>query len=109
MRRIFRSIVLFLIATVHALASTGATKSVTVTARFRPGRPLHRFLPSHTLGGGIDGENSGAQDKKITPANIQAMFSPGLKSLDYRLRIELTIDDWQLNPEGRWSDTTPKE
>ena len=109
MRRIFRSIVLFLIATVHALASTGATKSVTVTARFRPGRPLHRFLPSHTLGGGIDGENSGAQDRKLTPANIQAMLSAGLKSLDYRLRTELAIDAWHWNPQGTWSDATRKQ
>jgi hypothetical protein len=109
MRRISRSIVLFLIATVYASASTGAMKSVTITVRFSPGRPLHRFLPSHALGAGIDGDDSGAQDKKLTPANIQAMLSVGLKSLDYRLRTELAIDAWHWNPQGTWSDATGKQ
>ncbi len=77
-----------------ALFNADGTKSVTLTVRFRPGRPLHRFLPSHALGAGIDGHNGGEQERQLTPANIQAMLSAGLTSLDYRLRTELAIDAW---------------
>jgi hypothetical protein len=109
MRSISRGIVLFLIATMPASNCIGGTKSVTLTVRFRPGRPLHRFLPSHALGAGIDGHNGGAQERQLTPANIQAMLSAGLMSLDYRLRTELAIDAWHWNPKGTWSDATRKQ
>jgi len=106
---ISRSIALLLIVTVHTLASTGPVESVTVTARFRPGRPLHRFIPSHALGAAIDADSGGAQNRKLTPANIQAMLSAGLKSLAYRLRTELAVDSWHWNPQGSWSEVTRKQ
>lgn len=109
MRSISRAIVLFLIATVPTFNSVSATESVTLTVHFKPGRPLHRFLPSHALGAGIDGDNGGQQDRKLTPTNIQAMLSAGLKSLDYRLRTELAIDAWHWNPQGTWSDAIRKQ
>src|SRR6476646_8811748 len=89
--RTFSRSIALLILTVHTLASTAATESVTLTAHFRPGRPLHRFIPSHALGAAIDADSGGTQNRKLTPANIQSMLSAGLKSLAYRLRTELAI------------------
>jgi len=109
MRRIFRLIAIFLIWTIPALDSISATESITLTVRFRPCSPLHRFIPSHALGGAIDGDESGTQDRKLTPVNIQAMLSAGLQSLDYRLRTELAVDAWHWNPQGTWSDPTRKQ
>src|SRR6266542_727876 len=109
MKSISRAILLSLIATMPVFPSLSATESVTLTFRFRPGRPLHRFLPSHALGAGIDRHNAGEQERQLTPANIQAMLSAGFKSLDYRLRTELAIDAWHWNPQGTWSDATRKK
>src|SRR5258705_13914916 len=109
MRSIFSAIVLFLIATLPAFNSVSATESVTLTVHFKPGRPLHRFIPSHALGAGIDGDNGGNQDRKLTPTNIQAILSAGLKSLDYRPRTELAIDAWHWNPQGTWSNAIRKQ
>ena len=109
MRTISRAIVLVLFGTVPAFNCISATDSVTLSVHFKPGRPLHRFVPSHALGAAIDGDNAGRSDKKLTPANIKAMLSAGLKSLDYRLRTELAIDAWHWNPQGAWSDATRKQ
>lgn len=107
--RIISLAMLFLFGLAPAFNCISATNSVTLTVRFKPGRPLHRFVPSHALGAAIDGENAGRADRKLTPANIQAMLSAGLKSLDYRLRTELAIDAWHWNPQGTWSDATNKQ
>src|SRR5437016_5323595 len=48
---------------------------VRVTVRFRPGRPMHAFLPAHALGAGVDGHDQGDTERQLTPANIQAMLS----------------------------------
>jgi hypothetical protein len=109
MRSVCLASLLFSLITAPAFGSITATKSVTLTVRVRPGRPLNRFLPAHALGAGIDGDNRGAQDQKLTPANIRAMLSAGLKSLDYRLRTELAIDAWHWNPQGTWSDASRKQ
>jgi hypothetical protein len=101
--------VLFSFGIVPGLNCISTTNSVTLTVRFKRGRPLHRFVPSHALGAAIDGENAGRLDRKLTPANIQAMLSAGLKSLDYRLRTELAIDAWHWNPHGTWSDATKRQ
>ena len=66
--------------------------------------PANRFTPSHALGAAVDGHDKGTNDLQLTPANIQAMLSAGLKSLSYRLRTELAGDVWHWNPRGSWSD-----
>lgn len=82
---------------------------VRVTVRFRPGRPVHTFLPAHALGAGVDGHDRGDTERQLTPANIQAMLSAGFKSLTYRLRTELAIDAWHWNPRGAWSEPEDKQ
>src|SRR5216684_8715479 len=81
-----------------------AQRRATVTVNVTPGHPANRFIPSHALGAAIDGHDKGVIDLQLTPRNIQAMLTAGLKSLTYRLRTELAIDAWHWNPQGSWSE-----
>jgi hypothetical protein len=90
-----------------AIASQ-AQKPPTVTVLIRPGHSAKRFLPTHAFGAGVDGHDKGEAERQLTPENIKAMRSAGLKSLTYRLRTELAIDAWHWNPHGQWSDPNHK-
>jgi len=81
-----------------------AQTSATVTVDFTPGHPANRFIPSRSLGAGADGHSIGETDRQLSPANIKAMLSAGLKPLTYRLRTELAGEAWHWNPKGNWSD-----
>ncbi|HEY0349253.1 MAG TPA: discoidin domain-containing protein [Pyrinomonadaceae bacterium] len=85
---------------VALLAQTRAT----VTVDFTPGHPANRIIPSRALGAGVDGHEQGETDRQLSPANISAMLSAGLKPLTYRLRTELAGEAWHWNPNGTWSD-----
>ncbi|HEX7721486.1 MAG TPA: discoidin domain-containing protein [Pyrinomonadaceae bacterium] len=104
-RSIVRPFVLFIclglcIQPVALLAQTRAT----VTVDFTPGHPANRIIPSRALGAGVDGHEQGETDRQLSPANIRAMLSAGLKPLAYRLRTELAGEAWHWNPNGTWSD-----
>src|SRR5882762_8401840 len=60
-----------------------------VTVSFTPGHPANHFIPSRALGAGVDGHSIGETVRQLSPANIKAMLSAGLKPLTYRLRTEL--------------------
>ncbi|MDX6576839.1 MAG: hypothetical protein QOE96_2792, partial [Blastocatellia bacterium] len=85
------------------------SRTATVTVNFTPGHPANRFIPSHSLGAAVDGHDKGVIDLQLTPPNIQAMLSAGLKSLSYRLRTELANDAWHWNPRGSWSDANNRQ
>jgi hypothetical protein len=68
------------------------------------GQPVNRFIPSRALGAGVDGHSIGETDRQLSPANVTAMLSAGLKPLSYRLRTELAGEAWHWNPNGSWSD-----
>src|SRR3982074_412778 len=99
-RRSFTFFVCHLLCAVAALPPclaqdrSGQSSTKTVTVFFRPGHPANRFIPSHALGAGIDGHEKGENDRQLTPENIEAMLSAGLKSLTLRLRTELAMDAW---------------
>jgi hypothetical protein len=76
----------------------------TVTVLVDENHPANRFIPSQTLGAGIDGHEKGEVQKMLAPANVKEMLSAGLKPLTYRLRTELGVEAWHWNPKGRWSD-----
>ncbi|MEO0062190.1 MAG: hypothetical protein RLZZ08_750 [Pseudomonadota bacterium] len=69
-----------------------------------PADSARSFRPDETLGAAFDGAEAGAIDQYLTPRNIAAMKSAGLRPLSYRLRTELGIQAWHWNPVGSWSD-----
>ncbi len=82
---------------------------ITVTVQIDPGHPLNRFVPPHALGAALDGHEQGQIDQMLSPANILAMLSTGLKPLSYRLRTELAGEAWHWNPSGQWSDPAKRQ
>lgn len=91
-------------ATQTSRQSDKATVAINITRE-----PVNRFVPSHALGAAVDGHDKGTNDLQLTPANIRAMLSAGLKSLTYRLRSELAGDVWHWNPRGSWSDAANRQ
>src|SRR6266404_119386 len=88
---------------------TPTPQNATVTVNFTPGHPANRIIPSRALGAGVDGHPIGETDRQLSPANIKAMLSAGLKSLTYRLRTELAGEAWHWNPNGTWSDPARRQ
>ena len=102
LQRCFTASLLALIALAYDPIAIGQRRA-TVTINVTPARPANRIIPSHALGGAIDGHFKGENDLQLKQTNIQAMLSAGLKSLTYRLRTELAGDAWHWNPHGTWS------
>jgi F5/8 type C domain len=80
------------------------SRKINVTIKVTPGHPANRITPAHALGAGVDGHSKGETRSQLSPANIDAMLSAGLKRLTYRLRTELGCEAWHWNPKGAWSD-----
>jgi len=70
---------------------------------------LNVFDPAEALGAGIDGHEKGETARLLSPSNIAAMLSAGLKPLSYRLRTELAGEVWHWNPHGTWSDSAHQQ
>src|ERR1043166_1724641 len=102
LRSITARLLIFIALNLHPVAAL-AQRPATVSIKVTPDRPANRIVPSHALGGAIDGHYKGENDLQLTQSNIQAMLSAGLKSLTYRLRTELAGDVWHWNPQGTWS------
>jgi hypothetical protein len=88
---------------------TPTPQNATVTVSFTPGHPANRIIPSRALGAGVDGHSIGETDRQLSPANVKAMLSAGLKPLTYRLRTELAGEAWHWNPNGSWSDSARRQ
>jgi hypothetical protein len=71
--------------------------------------PLRVFDPRETLGAGIDGHEKDEVARLLSPRNVAAMRSAGLKPLTYRLRTELAGEAWHWNPHGAWSDAEHRQ
>src|SRR4051794_38840153 len=97
------ALIIWLIAFIQPISVVAQRRS-TATITINTSQPTNRFAPSHALGAAIDGQEKGINDLQLTPANIKAMLSAGLRPLTYRLRTELGMDVWHWNPRGGWSD-----
>ena len=90
-------------------ASDPAIETATITVSYTPGHPANTFVPSQSLGAGIDGHEKGEIDRMLSTRNIRQMLTAGFKPLTYRLRTELGGEVWHWNPSGKWSDEKKRE
>lgn len=68
----------------------------------------NHFVPSETLGAGVDRIPAAAIDKDLLPESLQASLSSGWQTVSYRQNTELAVEAWHWNPKGAWSDPAGK-
>jgi hypothetical protein len=68
----------------------------------------NHFVPSETLGAGVDRIPAEAIDKDLLPASLQATLSSGWQTVSYRQNTELAVEAWHWNAQGNWSDPAGK-
>jgi len=76
----------------------------TIRVDATPGHATNSFVPTQTLGAGIDRLPAGAIDKLINPATMSKVLSAGWQPVSYRQNTELFVEAWHWNPQGTWSD-----
>ena len=80
----------------------------TVQVDITPSHATNRFVPSQTLGAGVDRISVEAIDQDLTPAVLEAVFRSGWQPVTYRQNTELAVEAWHWNPQGTWSDPSGK-
>ena len=92
------------LAVVTILTVFAAAQTVTVDVS----RSTNHFVPSETLGAGVDRIPVEAIDKDLLPASLQVTQSSGWQPVSYRQNTDLAIEAWHWNPQGTWSDPAGK-
>src|SRR5258708_40063100 len=86
------------------LAVFAAGQTITVDAS----HSTNHFVPSETLGAGVDRIAAEAIDKDLLPPSLDATLSSGWQTVSYRQNTELAVEAWHWNPQGTWSDPSGK-
>jgi F5/8 type C domain len=85
---------------IHCLPPAAQTIDVDTT----PGRSTNHFVPTETLGAGIDRIATKAIDPLLTQPALAKTLSAGWQTVSYRQNTELLVEAWHWNSEGTWSD-----
>jgi hypothetical protein len=93
--------VFLFLATLFALPLLAQTIRIDRTT----GHAINSFIPTETLGAGIDRLNSAATDKLFAEPVMKRVLSAGWQTVSYRQNTELYIEAWHWNPRGSWSDS----
>jgi F5/8 type C domain-containing protein len=64
----------------------------------------NHFVPSETLGAGVDRIPAEAIDKDLLPESLQVTQTSGWQPVSFRQNTELAVEAWHWNPRGTWSD-----
>ncbi len=83
---------------VLALSAAGQTVSVDIS------HPTNHFVPSETLGAGVDRIGVDAIDKDLLQPTLDKTLASGWQPVTYRQNTELAVEAWHWNPQGTWSD-----
>ena len=68
----------------------------------------NHFVPSETLGAGVDRIPVAAIDKDLFPPSLQETLKSGWQPLSFRQNTELAVEAWHWNPNGTWSNPAGK-
>jgi hypothetical protein len=85
-----------------------ACAAQTIQVDITPGHFTNRFVPSETLGAGIDRIPVQAIDKDLVQPNLGKALESGWQTVSYRQNTELAVEAWHWNPQGTWSDPSGK-
>jgi hypothetical protein len=88
------------LSVVTTLSLFAAAQTITVDAS----HSANHFVPSETLGAGVDRIPAAAIDNDLLPPSLQATLSSGWQTVSYRQNTELAVEAWHWNPKGTWSD-----
>ena len=88
------------LAFVTILTLFAAAQTITVDVS----HSANHFVPSETLGAGVDRIPAEAIDKDLLPSSLQATLSSGWQTVSYRQNTELAVEAWHWNPRGTWSN-----
>jgi F5/8 type C domain len=69
---------------------------------------VNHFVPSETLGAGIDRIPVAAIDNDLLPPALKETLSSGWQPVSFRQNTELAVEAWHWNPNGTWSDAAGK-
>src|SRR6202167_2601412 len=70
--------------------------------------PTNHFVPSETLGAGVDRIAVDAIDKDLQQPNLGQALASGWQPVPYRQNTELAVEAWHWNPQGTWSEASGK-
>ncbi len=93
-----------LLVAVTILGSFCAAQTIAVDVS----HAANHFVPSETLGAGVDRIPAEAIDKDLLPASLEATLASGWQPVSFRQNTELAIEAWHWNPQGTWSDPAGK-
>ncbi|HEY1401936.1 MAG TPA: hypothetical protein VF953_10130, partial [Terriglobales bacterium] len=88
------------LAVVTTLTLFAAAQTITVDVSHSP----NHFVPSETLGAGVDRIPAEAIDKDLLPPSLDATLASGWQTVSYRQNTELAVEAWHWNPRGKWSN-----
>jgi hypothetical protein len=88
------------LAVITILSSCAAAQTITVDIS----HSTNHFVPSETLGAGVDRIPAAAIDNDLLPASLQTTLSSGWQTVSYRQNTDLAVEVWHWNPKGTWSD-----
>ncbi len=93
-------------ATVITLVVISGSFAAAQTITVDVSHATNHFVPSETLGAGVDRIPVEAIDKDLQPASLRETLASGWQPVSYRQNTELAVEAWHWNPEGTWSDTS---
>lgn len=88
-----------------ALAVAPAARAQTIDVDITPTHAVNHFIPTETLGAGIDRIATKSLDPQLTQPALGKTLSAGWQTVSYRQNTELLVEAWHWNPEGTWSDS----
>jgi hypothetical protein len=91
-------------AILFAAVAISGLKAGAQTITIDVSHPVNHFVPSETLGAGVDRIAAEAIDKDLLPDSLQRTLSSGWQPVSFRQNTELAVEAWHWNPKGTWSN-----
>ena len=95
---------ILILAAAVGLSSSVSAQTVVVDAS----RATNHFIPTETLGAGVDRIPGAAIDRDLVEPTLGQTLASGWQPVTFRQNTELAVEAWHWNPQGTWSDASGK-